>query len=71
MFAPTTATTSGPDLPLITCIEDWARLLHTHSHQDFAAIANLHGNHTCPPITDNYATTLITPNTIQHYAHIN
>ena len=71
MFAPTTAITPGPDLPLITCIEDWARLLQTHIHRDFAKIANLHENNTCPPVTDSYAAALITPDIIQHYAYGN
>jgi hypothetical protein len=52
-YAPTTAITPGPDLPPITCIEDWASLLHTHTHEAFVAHANLHGNHTCPPVIDS------------------
>ena len=72
VFAPTTPITPGPDLPLITYIEDWARLLQTHIHRDFAAIANLHGtNQTCPPVTDSSAAALITLDTIQHYVYVN
>jgi len=66
VFAPTTVVTPGPDLPLIICIEDWARLLQTHNHRDFAKIANLHGNNTCPPVIDSSAAALVTPDTIQH-----
>jgi hypothetical protein len=61
IFAPTTANTPGPDLPPITCIEHWARLLLTHTHEAFATVANLHGNHTCPPVTANSSAALITP----------
>jgi len=69
MFAPTTAITPGPDLPPITCIEEWARLLQTHTHEAFATFANLHGNHTCPPVIDSSSAAFITPYIVQHYAH--
>jgi hypothetical protein len=65
------AVTPGPDLPIITCIEDWARLLHTHNRRAFAKIAILHGNNTCPPVTDSYAAAFIIPDIIQHYAYGN
>ena len=71
VFAPTTTITPGPNLPLITCIEDWARLLQTHIHKEFATIANQHGNNTCPPVKDSSSTVFITPYLIQHYAYGN
>ena len=71
VFAPTTAITPGPDLTSITCIEDWARLLQTHTHEAFAIVANQHGNHTCPPVTDSSSAALITPYIGQHYVHGN
>jgi hypothetical protein len=71
MFAPTTAITPDPDLPTITSIEDWANLLQTHSREDFAKNANLHGNNTCSSVNDSSAAALITPDIIQHYAYGN
>ena len=71
MIAPTTAVTPDPDLPTITSVDVWANLLQTHSRRDFAKIANLHGNNTCPPVTYTSAAALITPDTIQHYAYGN
>ena len=62
---------TGPNLLLITCIEVWARLLHTHTHRNFATIANQHGHNTCPPVTYSFAAALITPCIIQHYAYGN
>ena len=38
---------------------------------EFAQIANLHGNNTCPPITDSSAAALITPDIIKHYTYGN
>ena len=71
MFAPTTTITPGPDLPPITCIEDWARLLQTHTHEAFTTFANLLGNHSCPPVIDSSSAVFITPDNIQHYVHGN
>ena len=71
MFAPTTAITPGPDLPPITYIEDWARLLQTHTREAFATFANLHGNHTCPSVIDSSLAALMTPYIVHHYAHGN
>jgi hypothetical protein len=71
VLAPTAAGTPGPDLPTITRIEDWANLLQTYNRKDFSKIANLHENHTCPPVTDSSAAALITPDIIQHYAYGN
>ena len=71
MFAPAKTVTPGPNLPLITCNEDWARLLQTHSQRGFATIANQHGNNTCPPVTNSSAAALITLYLIQHYAYDN
>ena len=42
-----------------------------HTHKDFATIANLHGNNTCPPVTDMSVAALVTPDIIQHYAYGN
>jgi hypothetical protein len=69
--APTTEVPPDPALPAITSVDDWANLLQTHSRTDFAKIANLHGNQTCPPVADTSAAALITPTTIQHFAYGN
>ena len=66
VIAPTTAVTPDPDLPTITRVDEWANLQQTLSRRDFAKIANLIGKNTCPPVIDNSAAALITPDTIQH-----
>jgi hypothetical protein len=71
IFAPTTVITPGHDLPPINCIEDWARLLQTHTHEAFATLANLQRNHTCPPVIDSSSAALVSPDIVQHYAHGN
>ena len=38
---------------------------------DFAKVANLHGNHTWPPVFDTSAAALITPAIVQHFAYGN
>ncbi len=46
-------------------------MLQTHIHEAFATIANLHGNHMCPPVIDSSSAALITPYIVQHYVHGN
>jgi hypothetical protein len=71
VIAPTTEVPPDPDLPTITSIADWANLRQTHSRMDFAKFANLHGSHTCPPVSDTSAAALITPAIVQHFAYGN
>jgi hypothetical protein len=44
VFAPKVATTRVPGLPLLNIIEEWAQLVHTHTHVDFATLANNYTN---------------------------
>ncbi len=66
---PTKDTIPGPDLPVITSVENWAHLLHTHTHTDFATLANQYSNATCPPVTKSSSTALLTPGLFHQYAH--
>jgi hypothetical protein len=51
----------------IPAIRDWAHLLHTHTHEEFASIALLQKDHTRPPCMDVSGAALIRPSQIHHY----
>ena len=63
--APETEPTPEPT-PIPT-IREWARLLHTHTHEEFVALAFLHKDHSCPPCLNVSGAALIRPSQIHHY----
>jgi hypothetical protein len=71
VFAPTTVTKSNLDLPILSCVKDWAHLWHIYNHADFASLANTHTNDTGSPVIDSSSAALITPDLVQHYAYRN
>jgi hypothetical protein len=56
-----------PEPTPIPTIREWARLLHTHTHEEFATLALLHKDHFSPPCMDVSGVALIRPSQIQHY----
>jgi len=56
-----------PEHTPIPIIQDWARFLHTHTHGEFAALALLHNDRSCPPCMDVSGAALIRPSKINHY----
>jgi len=69
VLAPTTGTESQPDLLILSCVEDLAYLLRTHTPADFASLANKYTNATGSTVVDSSAAALITPDIVQHYVH--
>jgi hypothetical protein len=62
----------SPDLRQIspvTSIKDWAHLLLTHTHEEFATLATLQSDHACPPCRDLSGTAFILPSQIHHYVY--
>ena len=59
------------DLTYITKMEDWAHLLQTHTHSEFASLANKYTNNMCPPCHDSSSVALITPDLVQHFTYGN
>ena len=51
----------------IPTIQDWAHLLRTHTHEEFAALALRQEDHSCPPSMDISGAALIRPSQIHHY----
>jgi len=51
----------------IPTIREWAHLLHTHTHEEFAALALLHKDNFCPSCLDVSGAALIRPSQIHHY----
>ncbi len=58
---PTPAPTSIPN------IKDWAHLLRTHTHEEFAALALVQEDYSCPPALDISGVALIRPSQIHRY----
>jgi hypothetical protein len=56
-------------IPPITSIEDWAHMLLSHTHEEFATLATLQSDHVCPPCRDVSGTALIRPSHIHHYVY--
>ncbi len=56
-----------PALTLIPAIQDWAHLIRTHTHEEFAALALLQEDHSCPPCRDISGAALILPSQIHRY----
>jgi hypothetical protein len=71
VLALSTGNGSPPDLPIISSVEDWAYLMHTHTPIDFASLANKYTAATGPTILDSSAVGPINPDTIQNYVHGN
>jgi hypothetical protein len=73
VFAPTTDTKSNPDLPILTRVEDWAHLLHNHTHADVASLANkcTNAGSTGSPVIDSSSAVLVPLHLVQHYAYGN
>jgi hypothetical protein len=55
--------------PPITSIEDWAHLLLTHTHEEFASLATRQHDRACPPCRDVSGTGLLLPSQIHHYVY--
>ncbi len=55
-------------LPSIQSIDDWIRLLHTHSHEDFATLVNKYEDDQCTPCWDASGAALPRPSQIKNYA---
>ena len=51
----------------IPTIRDWAHLLHTHTHEEFVALALLQKDHSYPPCMDMSGAVLIRPYQIHHF----
>ena len=71
MPTPTTGTGSQPDLLILSCIEDWAYFMHTHTPAHFTPLANKYTNATGSTVVDSSSVALVTPDLVQHYVHGN
>ena len=56
-----------PDPALVSTIREWAHSLHTHTHEEFVALALLHKNHSCPPCLDVSGAEYIRPSQMHHF----
>ncbi len=48
-------------------IREWTQMLQTHTHEEFASLALLQKDHTCPPCMDVSGVVLIRPSQIHRY----
>jgi hypothetical protein len=55
--------------PPIPTIGDWAQMLLTHTHEEFATLATIEKDHTCPPCRDALGVALLRPSQIHHYVY--
>jgi hypothetical protein len=54
-------------IPSPVTIADWAHLLLTHTHEEFAAIATLRRDHACPPCLDISGVALLQASRIHNF----
>ena len=71
VFAISTGNGSQPDLPIISCVEDLAYLMHPHTPTNFASLAIKYSGVEGSTIVDSSSVARITSNLIQHYVHGN
>ena len=67
----TTGIGTQPDLSILSCVDEWAYLVHTHTPADFAALANKYTNAMGSTVVDSSSVAPITPNLVQHCVHGN
>ena len=52
-------------------IDDWIRILYTHTHEGFASLSDLYKDATCTPYWDVSGAALLRPSKIKHYTYGN
>jgi hypothetical protein len=71
LYLGTTHGHTSTQLPTIQTIADWIHLLRTHTHEEFATLADRYTDDQCTPCWDVSREALLRPSHIRHYAYGN